>query len=101
MWQEASPGQTCMLGRLNRVVVALRQFLYGMTTYEMVRDLKRRQAHLESRLAILAVGGLLGVPLPTNYYGLRLLPHLLPDLERERRRLLRERDLTDLARHLG
>ncbi len=87
-------------GRLGRAMQALRQFLYGMTTYEMVRDLERERAQLENRLAMLTAGGLLGIPLPANYYGLRLLPLLLPCLARARRGLWRERDLTDLANDL-
>ncbi len=84
-------------GRLRALAEALRQFLYGMTTYEMVRHLEREQAELENRLAMLAAGGILGMPLPANYYGLRLLPHLWPRLVGQRRSLWRERDLTDLA----
>ncbi len=93
MGPEASHG----VGRLRDLARALRQFLYGMTTFEMVRDLERERTYLEGSLAVLTAGGLLGAPLPAHYYGLRLLPHLLPPLERERRRLWRERDLIDSA----
>ncbi len=91
------PQRTQEPGRLRALAEALRQFLYGMTTYEMVRTIERARAEADNRLAILVIGGMLGAPLPANYYSLRLFPHLLPYLEGQRRRLWRERDLIDLA----
>jgi hypothetical protein len=39
---------------------------------------------------------MLGLPLLPPYYTLRLLPYVIPSLERWKRVLLRERDWTDL-----
>jgi len=76
---------------------ALRQFLYGLTTYEMVRGLESELALREQLLAVVTVAGALGLPLPSNYYGLRVLPYVVPRLERWRQGLWREHDLTELC----
>ncbi len=79
------------------MLVALREIVYGMTIYEMVRGLQKERSALH-RLFVLAVfGDLLGVPILPPYYTLRLLPYVVPDIEGWRRSMLRERDLTDLC----
>jgi hypothetical protein len=83
-----------MPGRLWR---ALRDILYGMTTYEMVRDLNKERARLEHLFVLVTMGDLVGIPILPPYYALRLLPYVLPSITGLRRSLLRERDLTDLA----
>lgn len=76
---------------------ALRQFLYGMTVYEMVRHVEGETALREQLFAVATLAGALGLPLPSHYYGLRLLPYALPRLERWRQALWREHDLTELC----
>jgi len=76
---------------------ALKDILYGMTTYEMVRDLNKKRARLEHLFVLITMGDLVGIPILPPYYALRLLPYVLPSLSGLRRSLLRERDLTDLA----
>jgi hypothetical protein len=76
---------------------ALRDILYGMTTYEMVRDLNKTRARLEHLFVLVTMGDLVGIPILPPYYALRLLPYVLPSITGLRRGLLRERDLTELA----
>lgn len=76
---------------------ALRDILYGMTTYEMVRDLNKTRARLEHLFVLVTMGDLVGIPILPPYYALRLLPYVLPSITGLRRSLLRERDLTELA----
>jgi len=76
---------------------ALRDILYGMTTYEMVRDLRKERARLEHLFVLITMGDLLGIPVLPPYYSLRLLPYVVPCIEGWRCCLLRERDLTDLT----
>ncbi len=83
-----------MPGRLWR---ALKDILYGMTTYEMVRDLNKTRARLEHLFVLVTMGDLVGIPILPPYYALRLLPYVLPSITGLRRSLLRERDLTELA----
>jgi len=83
--------------RLREMTRALGQIIYGMTIYEMVRDLNKERAMIE-RLFVLAVfGDVLGVPILPPYFALRLLPYVVPSIEGWRRSMLRERDLTDLC----
>jgi hypothetical protein len=83
--------------RLRRCGRALRDILYGMTTYEMARDLHKERARLEHLFVLITMGDLLGIPILPPYYALRLLPYVVPRIEGWRCSLLRERDLTDLT----
>jgi hypothetical protein len=83
--------------RLGSLIHSLGEVFYGMTVYEMVRDLNKERGMIE-RLFILAVfGDVLGVPILPPYYALRLLPYVVPNIEGWRYSMLRERDLTDLC----
>lgn len=83
-----------MLGRFGR---GLKDIVYGMTTYEMVRDLKKERARREHLFVLITMGDLVGIPILPPYYALRLLPHVLPCIQGWKYSLLRERDLTDLT----
>lgn len=74
----------------------LRDFIYGMTYFEMEKELRRQRADLEHLFVLISFGDLLGVPILPPYYSLRLLPFIVPLLQVWRRRMLREKDLTDL-----
>ena len=88
------PGWRARLKRWGRV---LRDILYGMSTYDMVRDLNRARARREHLFVLITMGDLLGIPILPPYYALRLLPYVIGRIEGWRFSLLRERDLTDLA----
>jgi hypothetical protein len=80
---------------------ALREFFYGMFTYEIVQEVREMRGSLE-RLFILGLfGDMLGVPILPPYYGLRLLPFVVPQVEAWKRSVLRERELgSDHEHHL-
>jgi len=82
--------------RLRQWARALGQVIYGMTIYDMVRELDKARANLEYLFILAVFGDLLGVPILPPYYSLRLLPYIVPTLDTWRRSMLRERDLTDL-----
>jgi len=84
------------LDRLRELARALGQVIYGMTIYDMVRELNKARASLEHLFILMVFGDLLGVPILPPYYSLRLLPYIVPTLNTWRRSMLRERDLTDL-----
>ena len=84
------------LDRLRELARALGEVIYGMTIYDMVRELNKARAHLEHLFILMVFGDLLGVPILPPYYSLRLLPYIVPTLDTWRRSMLRERDLTDL-----
>ena len=80
----------------SRVLRAAGEFVYGMAMHDMDRLMRKERAHLESLFVLVSFGDLLGVPILPPYYALRLLPFIVPDINGWRRRMLRERDLTDL-----
>ncbi len=84
------------LDRLRDLARACGQVIYGMTIYDMVRDLKKARASLERLFILMVFGDLLGVPILPPYYSLRLLPYIVPAVDMWRRSMLRERDFTDL-----
>ena len=82
--------------RLRQWARALGQVIYGMTIYDMVRELDKARANLEYLFILAVFGDLLGVPILPPYYSLRLLPYIVPTLETWRRSMLREKDFADL-----
>ena len=83
-------------GKMRRTVKAMREFLYGATTFEWVRDMQRKRGEVERLFVLITFGDIVGVPILPPYYTLRLLPYIIPTINRWKRSLLRERDLTDL-----
>jgi hypothetical protein len=73
------------------------EVLYGATVFDWVRGLRRQRAEVEHLFILITFGDLIGLPILPPYYTLRLLPYVVPLLNRWKRSLLRERDWTDLA----
>lgn len=87
-----------LLQSLERARLFLREFLYGLTVHELDIETKRARAELEQLFMLIVFGDLIGLPILPPYYSMRLLPHILPIVQRWKRTVLRERDITDLAR---
>jgi hypothetical protein len=83
--------------KINEIYDWLKGFMYGFILYDAVRSFRRQRADLEHLFVLISFGDLIGVPILPPYYSLRLLPYIVPLLNIWRRRMLRERDLTDLA----
>lgn len=81
---------------MRHAVRAVREFLYGMTVFEWVRDMQRKRGEIERLFVLITFGDIVGIPILPPYYTLRLLPYIVPTINRWKRSLLRERDLTDL-----
>jgi len=79
----------------SRLVQDLREILYGMAIHDQVRALTRHRGSLEHLFVLISFGDLLGVPILPPYYSMRLLPFIVPLINNWRRRMLRERDVTD------
>ena len=75
---------------------ALAHFVYGVTGYEFARHAVEMRHELEVVFMVVTFGDLVGVPILPPYYSLRLLPYVVPEINSWKRRLLRERDITDL-----
>jgi hypothetical protein len=80
---------------------ALREFLYGMTGYEFAQQALEIRASMEKLFMLALFGDMLGVPVLPPYYGLRLLPWVVPQIETWKRHVLREREIgSDHEHHL-
>jgi hypothetical protein len=75
----------------------LREILYGMTAHEMDLELRKEKGHLDHLFMLVVFGDLVGLPLLPPYYSMRLLPYIVPSIEKWKRSLLREKDLTDFV----
>ncbi len=77
----------------------IREILYGLLFHETVLGFKKERGHLDNLFMLVIFGDMIGLPLLPPYYSLRLFPHILPSLEKWKRRVLREKDLTDFVSH--
>jgi hypothetical protein len=86
-----------LLLKSRRLPKVLREILYGMTSHEMVLELKKERGNLDQLFMLIVFGDLIGLPILPPYYTIRLLPFIIPSIEIWKRSLLREKDLTDYA----
>jgi hypothetical protein len=82
---------------LHRAAHAAGEFFYGMTTYDWVREMRRERGEVERLFVLVTFGDIVGIPILPPYYTLRLLPYVVPVVNRWKRSLLRERDWSDLT----
>jgi hypothetical protein len=75
----------------------LREILYGLTVHEMDLEVRKERGYLDHLFMLVVFGDLVGLPLLPPYYSMRLLPYIFPSIERWKRSLLREKDLTDFV----
>lgn len=74
---------------------------YGMTGYEFAQQALEMRASMERLFMLGLFGEIVGVPIVPPYYGLRLLPFVVPQIETWKRQVLRERELgSDHEHHL-
>ena len=85
--------------RVKRLARTIGEVIYGMTVYEMVRELKRERKDLENLFCLAVFGDLLGIPILPPYYALRIFPYIIPSLPIWKREMLREKDITELFDH--
>jgi hypothetical protein len=90
-----SSGPEEQKGRGRGILGALREITYGMAAHDMTRYAMRSRASMEHLFILTTMGDLLGVPILPPYYSLRLLPYVVPQISTWKRRMLREKDLTD------
>ena len=82
-------------GRVKGILGHLREVTYGMSAHDMTRHALRTRASMEHLFILTTMGDMLGVPILPPYYSLRLLPYAVPQIATWKRRMLREKDLTD------
>ena len=72
-----------------------RKVAYGMAAHDMTRYAMRTRASMEHLFILVTMGDMLGVPILPPYYSMRLLPYVVPQISTWKRRMLREKDVTD------
>jgi hypothetical protein len=85
------------VGNFKSLPRILREILYGMTVHEMDLELRKERGNLDHLFMLIVFGDLVGLPLLPPYYSMRLLPFVIPSMEKWKRSLLREKDLTDFV----
>jgi hypothetical protein len=73
----------------------MKDVLYGMASHDMSRYALRTRASMEHLFILITMGDMIGVPILPPYYSLRLLPYVVPQISTWKRRLLREKDVSD------
>jgi hypothetical protein len=73
----------------------MKQVTYGMAAHDMTRYALRTRASMEHLFILVTMGDMLGVPILPPYYSMRLLPYVVPQVATWKRRMLREKDVTD------
>ncbi|HYL12358.1 MAG TPA: hypothetical protein VEV41_04955 [Terriglobales bacterium] len=74
---------------------AVREFFYGLFAFEFERQALEMRGELESAFMLITMGDMLGVPVIPPIYALRVLPYVVPNIATWKRRVLRERDVSD------
>ena len=82
-------------GFMSRFGKAAREMIYGMAAHDTARFALKTRGSMEHLFILITMGDLLGVPILPPYYSLRILPYVVPQIATWKRRMLRERDLTD------
>lgn len=81
------------LGRLKKV---LQDFFFGAACLEFEQAARQEKLARLDLLLLFSFGDVLGVPVFPPYHSLRLLPYFFPALNSWKKRMLRERDLTEI-----
>ncbi len=72
-----------------------------MSGYEIAQHALEIRGSMETLFMLGVFGEMLGVPVLPPYYGLRLLPYVVPQIETWKRRCVREREIgSDHEHHL-
>jgi hypothetical protein len=77
------------------ILQAVKEVVYGLAAHDSARFALKTRASMEHLFILITMGDMLGVPILPPYYSLRLLPYVVPQISTWKRRMLREKDLTD------
>jgi len=88
-----------LAGKLKGFPKVVGEVTYGLLLHEPVLIMRKERGHLDNLFMLVIFGDIIGLPLLPPYYSLRLLPHIIPSLNTWKRRVLREKDVTDFVAH--
>src|SRR3974377_934500 len=74
---------------------AIREFIYGLYAYECGGQAVEMRGEVETAFLLITMGDMIGVPIIPPLYSLRILPYVVPQISTWKRRVLRERELSD------
>jgi len=75
----------------------LGEVFYGLTVHELDLEMRKERGHTDNLFMLIIFGDLVGLPLLPPYYSLRILPYIIPNIQGWKKRVLREKDLTDFV----
>ena len=81
--------------KLKSFAKTLREIMYGFTIHELDMEIRKERGHIDDLFMLVVFGDLVGLPLLPPYYSVRLLPYIIPTFNNWKRRILKERDLTE------
>jgi hypothetical protein len=82
-------------GFLGRFGKAAKEMIYGMAAHDTARFALKTRGSMEHLFILITMGDMIGVPILPPYYSLRLLPYVVPNIASWKRRMLREKDISD------
>ncbi|HOJ42929.1 MAG TPA: hypothetical protein PLW88_00735 [Syntrophorhabdaceae bacterium] len=82
---------------LNNCSKTLKEFFFGMTVYELQKELLKEKGYLNNLLLLIVFGDLLGLPIFPPFYAMRIFPYIIPYMDKWKSSVLREKDLTDIV----
>jgi hypothetical protein len=81
--------------KLKAASKTVREIMSGFTINELGLEIRKERGHIDDLFMLVVFGDLVGLPLLPPYYSVRLLPYIIPSFNNWKRRILRERDLTE------
>ncbi len=75
---------------------AIKGMFVGMSSLAVTKQMLKTRMYLENLFMLITIGDMLGIPILPPYYSLRLLPYAVPNIKTWKRRLFKERDVTDM-----
>jgi hypothetical protein len=79
-------------GRVRKRWEAVKDFLYGLTGFSFVHHSLEMKHDAEALFLVVTLGDLIGVPIMPPAHSLRLLPYVVPEIERWKRQLARRKE---------
>lgn len=95
-WKRKDPIDKKEEKRSSEIKEAVKGLLYGMSTHAVARQMLKTRMYLEHLFMLITLGDLMGIPILPPYYSLKLLPYAVPNVKTWKKRLLKERDVTDM-----
>lgn len=77
---------------IRRKWTAVKDFLYGLTGHSFVHHSLEMRHDAEALFLVVTLGDLVGVPIMPPVHTLRLLPYVVPEIEKWKRQLARRKE---------